>query len=67
MGTTMCIIHFLQFVFCRVLVIFSVANVDELESHIAHSKTTLRQVQECFAMVTFEKQEAFMAAMKAYN
>ncbi len=30
-----CIICFLQVVFCRVLVIFFVANVDELENYIA--------------------------------
>jgi hypothetical protein len=30
-----CTICFLQVVFCKVLVIFSIANVDELESYIA--------------------------------
>jgi hypothetical protein len=41
--------------------------VDELESYIAQRKITLHQAQECLAMVIFEKQEAFMAAMKAHN
>jgi hypothetical protein len=49
-------ICFLQVVFCRVLVIFSIANVDELESYIAYNETTSHQVQECLAMVTFECQ-----------
>ncbi len=39
--------------------------MDELKSYIAQRETTLHQVQECLTMVTFEKQEAFMAAMKA--
>jgi hypothetical protein len=42
-----------------------VANVDELESYNAHKETALHQAQECLAMVTFEKQKAFMATMKA--
>jgi len=41
--------------------------VDELESYIAQKEITLRQAQECLAMVTFEKQEAFMVAMKVCN
>jgi hypothetical protein len=50
-----CTICFLQVVFCKVLVISSIANVDELESYIAQSETTLCQVQECLATITFEK------------
>jgi len=41
--------------------------VDVLESYIAQRKITLCQAQECLAMVTFEKQEVFMATMKAHN
>jgi len=51
----------------RVLVISCVANVDELESYIVESETTLCQTLEYMGMVTFEKQEAFMATMKTYN
>jgi hypothetical protein len=51
----------------RVLVISFVANVDELESYIAKNETTLRQAPEYMGMVTYEKQEAFMAAMKTYS
>jgi len=58
---------FLQVAFCKVLVFFFVANVDELESYIAQRETTLCQIQNCLAMETFEKKEAFMAAVKACN
>jgi hypothetical protein len=59
-----CIIYFFQVLFCRVLVISFVANVDELETYITANETTLCQAQECLGIVTFEKQEAFMVAMK---
>jgi hypothetical protein len=62
-----CTILFFQVVFFRVLVISFVANVDELESYNVENDTTLRQAPECMGMVTFEKQEAFMVAMKTYN
>jgi hypothetical protein len=46
------------------LVIFSIANVDELEIYIAQSETTLCQAQKCLAMVTFEKQEATIESLQ---
>jgi hypothetical protein len=49
------------------LVVFSIADVDELERYIAYSEITLYQAQECLEMIIFEKQKAFMATMKARN